>query len=81
MGIFDTIGAALSGQPAQPAATAKAKPKGDWNLEREIHIRENAARGYDQYGDPLTGTTPGTSSGMDAALQKHADKIHPVKGR
>jgi hypothetical protein len=25
--------------------------------------------------------TPGTTSGLDAAMQQHADKLHPVKVR
>jgi hypothetical protein len=36
---------------------------------------------FDKINSALTGKNDGhTTSGMDAAMQKHADEIHPVNG-
>jgi hypothetical protein len=35
---------------------------------------------FDRINAALTGKTAGTTSGLDAAMQAHADKMHPVAG-
>lgn len=69
MGMFDKIGDALTGQ-TQPAPATKT---GNADFS-------SLARGRDAEIARQKATT-GTTSGIDAALQQHADKLHPVAPR
>lgn len=86
-GVFDTIAAALGGQtpaaaPAKPPSASRRGAAPDMSALADARNHEMCAQGQNpqDYGINYS-CTPGTTSGLDAAMQKHADKLHPVGRR
>lgn len=64
-GVFDKISNALSGKKSTPAPP-----------------RTNTKAGYSDMSQLRSGMGDGhTTSGLDRAMQQHANKVHPIKVR
>lgn len=70
-GVFDKINGVLSGKTPAPAAPATKTGNADFS---------SLARGRDAE-IARQKATAGTTSGLDQAMQSHADKLHPVAPR
>lgn len=67
-GVFDKITNALGGNVPAPATKTGTADFSSLARGRDAEIARQK-------------TTPGTTSGLDSAMQSHADKVHPVKIR
>lgn len=80
MGVFDAITDALSGKRSAPARGGKVNTNAafDGRALAEARNHEMCEKGMnpEDYGIDYK-CTEGTTSGLDKAIQMHADKLHP----
>jgi hypothetical protein len=76
MGPFDKIGAALSGKKPAPAPSTKT---GNADFRDLARVRDQIMAGK----APRSGSVDdgNTTSGLDRAMQDHANKVHPMRIR